>query len=236
MKQTLLLLTSSIAMTCFANAATITYFDSVLDDADSEVTEWRTETTTKSMDIDGDNIYGTFGGIAYGDDTVGAMTFVWAQSQVGPFTGYATIDDINGGVDRQVRTTSNNGVAGSDIVMLTFALNTAVAANQILRVGIGTDGLDGASVAPGSIGLNEVGGGGLAEVVTGTGNNAIIDMYFFDVTGGVSAGTQFQVFADSGTAGYVTHQFVSLDVVPEPSSAAALIGLCSLALVLRRRR
>jgi hypothetical protein len=235
MKQALLLLTSSIAMTCFANAATITYYDSVLNDTGSEVTQWRTSTTNKSMDIDGDNIYGTFGGIAYGDAVVGAMTFIGAQSQVGPFAGYATIDDINGGVDRQVRTTSNSGAAGSDIVMYTFELNTAVAANQILRVGIATDGLDNGSFAPGSIGLNEVGGSGLAERVT-VADNAIIDMYFFDVTGGVSAGTQFQVFADSGTADFVTHQFVSLDVVPEPSSAAALIGLCSLALVLRRRR
>ena len=62
-------------------------------------------------------------------------------------------------------------------------------------------------------------------------------MYFFDVTGGVTAGTQFQVIADSGLNDYVTHQFVSLDVatIPEPSSIA-LLGLGGLALILRRRK
>jgi hypothetical protein len=95
--------------------------------------------------------------------------------------------------------------------------------------------LNGASFSPGSIGLAEVGGGGGLDEVSITANNTI-DLYFFDVTGGVSAGTQFQVFADVGTNGYVTHQLVSLDVaIPEPSSAA-LLGLGGLAMLLRRRR
>ena len=104
-------------------------------------------------------------------------------------------------------------------------------------VGIGTDGLNSGVFAPGSIGLVELGGGGgLAEVAATVNANATTDMYFFDVTGGVAAGTQFQVIADSGTGNYATHQLVTLDVaVPEPSSAA-LLGLGGLALMLRRKR
>jgi len=230
------LLTALVMVGCL-NAATIAFSGSVIDNSGNEVTEWRTATTTKSMDADGDNNYGTFGAIAFGDTTIGAMTFIGAQTQTGPFPGYATIDDIDGSpsADRQVRTTSYNGGLTTDIAMYTFAVNTSVEAWETLRVGIGTDGLDNGIFAPGSIGLKELGGGGgLAEVaVTG---NATIDMYFFDVTGGVSAGTQFQVFADVGTNGYVTHQLVSLDVaIPEPSSAA-LLGLGGLAMLLRRRR
>jgi hypothetical protein len=235
MKKTIIL-ASFIAMTGFANAATITYFNSVLDDADSEVTEWRTATTTKSMDIDGDNIYGTFGGIAYGDAAVGALAFVSSQKQIS-FPAYTAVDDINGPGDKTLFTTTNNAAGGTNIVMFTFRVTTAVAASDYMRVGIGIDGLDAISTAPATIGLVEVLGSGTAEQAIATANNTI-DMMFFDVTGGIAAGTEFQVIADAGAGNYVTHQFVSLDVaaVPEPSSAAALIGLCSLALVLRRRR
>lgn len=221
-----------------AEAATIVTATSVVDNSGNEVTEWRTASTTKSADIDGDNIYGTFGGIAFGDIVYGAMTFISAQKQVGPFAGYATIDDVTiGDPDRQVRTTTNEGATGTDIVMYTFGLNTSVEAWETLRVGIGTDGLNSGVFAPGSIGLVELGGGGgLAEVAATVNANATMDMYFFDVTGGVAAGTQFQVIADSGTGNHVTHQLVTLDVaVPEPSSAA-LLGLGGLALMLRRKR
>lgn len=226
-----------LAVISSLHAATIAYTDSVLDNSGNEVTEWRTSTTTKSLDADGDNIYGTFGGIAYGDAVFGAMDFVSAQPQVGNAgSGYVIIDDVTiGDPDRMVRTTTNNQVGTDDIVMYTFELNTTVEAWETLRVGIGTDGLNGASFSPGSIGLAEVGGGGGLDEVSITANNTV-DLYFFDVTGGVAAGTQFQVFADVGTNNFVTHQLVTLDVaVPEPSSVA-LLGIGGLAVLLRRRR
>ena len=228
---------TSLGLVSGLHAATIAYTGSVLDDSGNEVTEWRTSSTTKSLDADGDNIYGTFGGIAFGDEVFGAMDFISAQTQVGNAgSGYVVIDDVTiGDPDRQVRTTTNNGISGTNIVMYTFEINTAVEAWETLRVGIGTDGLNGANFSPGSIGLAEVGGGGGLDEISITANNTI-DMYFFDVTGGVAAGTQFQVIADSGAGDYATHQLVSLDVaVPEPSSAA-LLGLSGLAILLRRRR
>lgn len=225
----------ALSFTGSLHAATITAVGSVLDNSGSQVSQWRTSTTLKTMDLDGDNIYGTFGGIAFGDAVVGAMGFISSQNQVGPYAGYSTIDDINGGVDRQVRTTTNNAVAGTNQVMYTFVVNAPVLFNQTMRVGIGLDGLNGTITAPATIGLKELGGGGgLAEVSITPANN-LMDMYFFDVRGGVSAGTQFQVFADSGSGNYVTHQFVTLDVVPEPSSVA-LLALGGLALIVRRRK
>ncbi len=234
-------LLASLVLVSGLHAATIVYSGSVLDNSGNEVTEWRTSSTTKSLDADGDNIYGTFGGIAFGDAVFGAMDFVSAQPQVGNAgSGYVIIDDVTiGDPDRMVRTTTNNANTGlygtSDSVMYTFELNTAVEAWETLRVGIGTDGLNNVNFSPGSIGLAEVGGGGGLDEVSITVNNTV-DMYFFDVTGGVAAGTQFQVFADPGAGGYVTHQLVSLDVaVPEPSSVA-LLGIGGLAVLLRRRR
>lgn len=228
---------AALGVAASLNAATIAYSGSVLDNSGNEVTEWRTSSTTKSLDADGDNIYGTFGGIAFGDAVYGAMTFISAQQQVGNAgSGYAIIDDVTiGDPDRMVRTTTNAQIGTNDIVMYTFELNTAVEAWETLRVGIGTDGLNGAQFTPGSIGLAEVGGGGGLDEVSITANNTI-DLYFFDVTGGVAAGTRFQVFADVGTNNFVTHQLVSLDVaVPEPSSAV-LLGVSGLAMLLRRRR
>lgn len=241
MKLTQNMIGASIALSLIGstNAATIAGVGSVIDDSGSEVTEWRTASTVKSLDADGDNVYGTFGGIAFGDAVFGAMGFVTSQGQVGPFGGYATIDDTTiGDPDRQVVTTTNGGTAGTDVVMYTFVVNTAVAAGEVMRVGIGLDGLNGAQFSPATIGLVELGGGGgTAEVSVAASNNALIDMYFFDVTGGVTAGTQFQVIADTGTGDFATHQLVSLDVmpVPEPSSTA-LLGLGGLALIMRRRK
>lgn len=235
-KTPIISLFSALGMVGSLHAATIAYTGSVLDNSGNEVTEWRTSSTTKSLDADGDNIYGTFGGVAFGDAVVGAMDFISAQSQVGNAgSGYVIIDDINGGTDRMVRTTTNNQVGTNDIVMYTFELNTSVEAWETLRVGIGTDGLNGAQFTPASIGLAEVGAGGGLDEVSITANSTV-DLYFFDVTGGVAAGTQFQVFADIGTDNFVTHQLVTLDVaVPEPSSAA-LLGFGGLAMLLRRRR
>ena len=228
----------TLGLAASANAATIAHVGSVLDNSGNEVTEWRTSSTTKSLDADGDGIYGTFGGIAFGDDLFGAMGFVSAQPQVGNAgSGYVIIDDVTiGDPDRMVRTTTNNQIGTSDIVMYTFAVNTSVETWETLRVGIGTDGLNGAQFTPGSIGLAEVGIGGGLDEISITANNTI-DMYFFDVTGGVAAGTQFQVFADVGTNNYVTHQLVTLDVavVPEPSSLV-MIALGALTLGIRRRR
>ena len=219
------------------HAATITAAGNVINDASNEVTQWRTASTLKSQDIDGDNIYGTFGGVAFGDATFGSFSFVSAQSQVGPFPGYDTIDDSTiGAPDRQVKTTSNNGTGGTDVVMLTFDVTTAVLASETLRIGVATDGLDAGSFAPITIGVQEVGaGGGSAETTISANNNGTIDMYFFDVTGGVAANTRFQVFADSSATNYVTHQLVTLDVVPEPSSTA-LLGLGSFFLLIRRSK
>ena len=222
-----------------AHAATIIAAGSISNNSGNEVTEWRTAGTSKTMDIDGDNIYGTFGGVAYGDALFGNMGYTSSQPQVGPFAGYATIDDVTiGAPDRQVKTTSNSAAGGTDVVMYTFTVTSAVSATETLRVGIMLDGLNGASFSPLSIGLKETSGAGTAEVAT-TANDGTIDMYFFDVTGGVTSGTSFQVFADASATGYVTHQAVALDVfavpVPEPSSTA-LLGLGGLALILRRRK
>lgn len=210
-----------------------------MNDSGTEITFWRTAGTPKSLDIDGDNQYGTFGRIFCLVGTVGNVTLTafgpGTQAEVGPFPGYALVDSpTTPGLAQQVRTTTNNAIAGSDVVLATFRVDQTVAPNEILRVGIALDGLDDAQFTGGTIGLQEAGG---SSVEVATPANSTIDLYFFDITGGVPASTEFDIFGDTGTSDFITHSFVTLDVVviPEPSSLA-LLGLSGLLIARRRRR
>ena len=221
-----------------SKAASVLFAGVINDDAGSEISRWKTASTAKTLDGDGDNVYGTLAHLFYTIEFKGQGTlysFDGSDSQVGPFGGYATVDHPAGDGttpgDIQVRTTTNNALNDTDHVMFTFTALAGSPAN--VRIGIATDGLDGGGgFASASIGLRQVAGSSVEHTMTST--NDTLDMVFFDVTG-IAPGDQFEVFGDSGTNGYATHQFVTWDAVPEPSSAA-LLGIASLAMVLRRRR
>ena len=229
---------AAIAFAANASAATIAFAGVINDNAGSQITDWKTASTTKTLDGDGDNVYGTLAHLFYGIEFKGQntlYTFDGSDSQVGPFAGYATVDHPAGNgttpADTQVRTTSNNGGNQMNHAMFVFSAVAGSPAN--VRIGVATDGLDGAGFSPATIGLRQVGGGGSSFEHTLTSVNNTLDMVFFDVTG-ITAGNQFEVFADSGSGGFATHQFVTWDVIPEPS--AALLGALGLLALLRRRR
>ena len=220
-----------------AQAATVLFSGVINDDAGSEISQWKTASTAKTLDADGDNVYGTLAHLFYTIEFKGGGTlysFDGSDSQIGPFAGYATVDHPAGDgttpADIQVRTTSNGGGGGIDDVMFTFSARAGSPAN--VRIGIATDGLDNGGFSSASIGLRQIAGSSAEHTMTST--NATLDMVFFDVTG-IAPGDQFQVFGDTGAFGFATHQFVTWDVIPEPSSAA-LLGIASLAMVVRRRR
>lgn len=196
--------------------ANVRFAGVINDDAGLEISEWRTSTTVKTLDGDGDNLYGSAARLFYTVTFVGqgsAYQFNSSDGQVGPFSGYATVDHPTTGADLQVRTTTNNAVAGPDDVMFTF---TALAGSPVnVRVGVVTDGLNGVQYSPASIGLRQVGGGGSSAEHTLTSVNSTLDMVFFDVYG-VAVGDQFQVFGDTGSGGFATHQIVTWDAIPPP--------------------
>ena len=201
-----------------ANAAQVTFAGVINDNAGSQITNWKTAATNKTLDADGDNVYGTLAHIFHGVEFKGGGSIYQMDSsdiQVGPYPGYAVVDHPAGNgttpVDIQVLTTTNGGVNDVDHVMFTF---TALAGSPAyVRIGVATDGLNGGNYSPASIGLRQVGGGGASVEHTMTSINATPDMVFFDVTG-VSVGDQFQVFGDSGAGGFATHQFVTWDALP----------------------
>jgi hypothetical protein len=217
-----------------SNAATVAFAGVINDDASSEISEWKTTATIKTLDGDGDNEYGTlahlfYGVIFKGQDTL--YSFDGSDSQVGPFGGYAVVDHPDGvSADTQVRTTTNGAAGDANRVMFTFTALAGSPAN--VRIGIATDGLDGANFSPASIGLRQVGGSTAEHSLTSV--NSTLDMVFFDVTG-INGGDQFQVFGDSGAGGFATHSFVTWDVIPEPATTG-MLALAGLAMILRRRR
>ena len=219
-----------------ARSATISFAGVINDDAGAEISEWKTAGTVKTLDADGDNIYGTVAHLFYRVIFAGQNTlyqFNSSESHVGPFAGYAVVDHPDGvSADIQVRTTTNSAAGLADDVMFTFTALAGSPAN--VRIGIATDGLNGAQYSPGSIGLAQVGGASAEHTLTAVNNT--LDMVFFDVTG-ITAGDQFQVFGDSGTGDFATHQFVTWDeiTIPEPA-APLLLALGGLAAGLRRRR
>ena len=203
--------------TATAPAANVQFAGIINDNAGSQISEWRTATTVKTLDGDGDNLYGTAARLFYIVAFVGGGTvygYGGSDAQVGPFPGYAVVDHPTVGVDLEVRTTTNGGVAGPDDVMFTFTALAGSPAN--VRVGVVTDGLNGAVYSPASIGLRQVGGGGSSAEHTLTAVNSTLDMVFFDVYG-VTAGDQFEIFGDTGAGGYATHQIVTWDAIPAPT-------------------
>ena len=195
-----------------APGSTVAFAGVINDDAGAEISEWKTVGTVKTLDADGDNIYGTVAHLFYRVVFAGQNTlyqFNSSDSQVGPFAGYAVVDHPDGvSPDTQVRTTTNSAAGLADDVMFTF---TALAGSpENVRIGIVTDGLNGAQYSPASIGLRQVGGSSAEHTLTSVNNT--LDMVFFDVTGIVD-GDQFEVFGDSGTGDFATHQIVTWDVL-----------------------
>lgn len=214
-----------------ANAANVSFAGVINNNTGAEISEWRTASTPKTLDPDGDNTYGTVARLFYTVVFVGqgsVYQFDSSDGQVGPFAGYSAVDHPVGGPDLQVRTTTHSG-AGPDDVMFTFTALAGSPAN--VRIGIATDGLDNAGFSPTSIGLRQVGGSSAEHTLTSVNN--VLDMVFFDVTG-VTAGNQFQVFGDPGAFGFTTHSIVTWDAIPEPSTTL-LAGVAAFGLLRRRR-
>ncbi|MDB4488305.1 hypothetical protein N9042_00905 [bacterium] len=203
---------SLLTLPMAAQSAQVSFAGVVNDDSGSEISEWKTASTVKSLDGDGDNVYGTLAHLFYriefkGQNTL--YTFNSSDRQVGPFAGYAVVDHPDGvSPDTQVRTTTNDAAGLADEVMFTFTALAGSPGN--VRIGIATDGLNGAQFSPASIGLRQVAGSSAEHTLTSVNNT--LDMVFFDVTG-VLAGDQFEVFGDSGSGNFATHQIVTWDIL-----------------------
>ena len=229
MKQTLLLLISSIAMTCFANAATLIDFSNATAagaGADSNGNYWTSVGDT--------GLQGNAADVSVFDliDSTNTATTIdlsvdfsvsdrngWGGNGINGPTGSNPFDQSFAVIDG-IYSSTNGG-----LVTLTFsdlAVSTVYDLSLIGgRASTGTDGLIVITTGTGSGGTLKNDGTQLDLSITSSALG-VIAFTFVDTNDTVSNST--------------TLNAMSIAVVPEPSSAAALIGLCSLALVLRRRR
>jgi hypothetical protein len=236
-----------IAVACLATgtglAATITTAGSI---SGTEVNEWRTAGTAKTADIDGDDVYGTYGSVQWlvaglnehpGGSTNAGWSYQGGGSQFS-IPGSAVLDANTGAADVQSSIALNN---------FTFELTgvPSTYAGRTVRVGIMQDMLSSAEwaadVFKGLRIVQTVGGSGDSGIVSVRGGaigDGVPEMYFFDIAG-VNPGDRFRIDGlgdiggtTGGQPGYLGPVSFDLVAVPEPDSA--VLGALGIMLVLRR--
>ncbi|MEM6332026.1 MAG: PEP-CTERM sorting domain-containing protein [Planctomycetota bacterium] len=156
------------------HAATITYVNQTFDNAEAQ--QWRTDTLAKTLDLDGDDVYGTEGYIAFATTPVGASfandypasaNFAFTMSGAGASgsnpAGLTTLIDLptgvtaadgslllNGGVGAGFYGTIDNPLGGDNAVGFavrnTFGGDPNGVAGNVMTFTIGAD-TPGAGVA-----------------------------------------------------------------------------------------
>lgn len=237
-----------LAASAASQAAVVSYSGSV---EDSTVNDWRTTSTAKPMDPDGDNLYGTHGAVHW--TVAGVNEFLAGSPSPGwSYQGETGAGQFNNAAYAQIDSAANplvNTGAGIAAVAGTFTFEmTGIAgtyAGKTLRIGVMADVLSAVEWAADTNKsfrlVQTVGGTGDSGVITlrgGAAGNGQPELYFFDVSG-VNPGDRFQIVtgstAPSGQVGYIGPVTWDLyTAVPEPSSA--LLGGLALLGFARRRR
>ncbi len=259
--QTIITILATLSLPMGASAATIAYVDK-----DGNQTSWRTTSVTKTLDPDGDNVYGTAGYVGYamrknpgtGDaPNTNPLTYTstnfetfssipsyltltsLSQNFVAAGFGYALVDNPTLAPGASVADIESgfggiNGAQSGNFMTLT--LNAGVPANG-LRIGVIATSLTGDDDSLNNLTLTQTAGSGSSTAsATLAGTDGNFSFYFFDITGG----TQNDVFTLSGAKpnvgnNNVIYHGISVDVIPEPSSALLCV-LGGLLLITRRRR
>jgi hypothetical protein len=189
------------------HAATTTFVGGISDNAGSEVTQWRTASTVKTWDVDGNNVYGSSGySIFRGDQgnggpanwntqilelqvpglsvmQAGASTAT-APLRVGNFNGATDWDSPLGGTRNMGYAGPRKAPASDGAVPLAQAFTYSVTQDfaNVLRMGIASDGLGDSHIPLAN--LRVIAGGSQADAtIVANPANSAPDMYFFDLNG-----------------------------------------------------
>lgn len=211
-----------VGLAGLAQAAGISAVGTIANDAGNEATQWRTTGTAKTLDADGDNVYGSSGydmlflqGIHAPFEAF--VTLGGGINGTGPWPGYAVVDNPQGG-DIQLKTATGNTTPGTVRDVITYRLTGSIPASGI-RMGVMTDGLDGPQFASKQITLTQTAGpgaGATATIDVSALRNQTPDMAFFDITGG-QVNDQFTLRVLTSDTGHPTAQVVTWDTIPNPA-------------------
>jgi sugar lactone lactonase YvrE len=202
-----------------AGAATVTYSGTT---TGIEVNNWRVSATPKSLDVDGDNVYGTWGAVNWTHNSY-LQNVTWTFGSSGAQSanpGNALITDL--------LSPTSNVTAGIALSGFTFTVQGAGPdySGMTLRVGVMEDVLDPTNWASDTfkgLEVKQVNGSGDSGVVplrgggSGTGKPA---MYFYDIYP-VQPGQTFSILAPnnvggtSGNAGYLSAVSFDLAMVAQ---------------------
>lgn len=230
-------------------AATITYVGAT---SGNEVARWRTDSVGKSFDLDGDNVYGSFGATNWRETSVGGQAA--GSNVLGFWAGNAGSQHVKGVYDDIDSLLSANSTVDAGITLNRFTIEftgvDADYANKIVRIGVMQGVLGAGEIAKDydkilkvtevdSAGAS-IDGGGASGVVSVRGGAADtlnhIDMLFFDISN-INAGDRFEIEAPNNPVlpGYNSAFSLDMVAVPEPSTSS-LFALAGMSVILRRKR
>jgi hypothetical protein len=201
----------AIAATCATHVtlgATVSAVGTIANNQDSEILRWRSSSTLKSLDVNGDNVYGSAGysifkasgglntwNIGITEQQVPGLSLMQAGSTSLALstatTGAAANWDnplVSGGVRSMgyggPRRDSPGGGVPASAVELVHAFSFQATANigQTIRMGIVSDGLGDPRVPLSELRV-AVGGSQANATLSSNPVNSIPDMYFFDIEG-----------------------------------------------------
>jgi hypothetical protein len=229
-----------------ANAAVVAYVGSQLNfesRTDDPAVGWRNATTTKTFDIDGDNIFGTDGYQTMGNSTASLPGYITSVAITAPNSngGFVVLDNPANPLGADISNSGvwhdNNSFGSGYGSLFSITFGAVVPSDQTTRITMFFDTYNASGNQTYRV-TQTVGGSGTAVSPTLIWATDGIDAASFDLSN-VASGDVFIVESNSPAgfshAGAVTFDSITIAAIPEPSSTA-LLGLGGLALLLRRRR
>lgn len=237
---------AAAALASPAVAATISFVNSGIPDT-TTLDAWRTSSVVKTLDADGNNVYGSDG--YYMAGAVGLNVPVYLQSVSLSASTYS--GDSNYAVIDNPSNVPNNVASGlffrtnSFATVISFSMSSTLVGSKSFRVGIldnnqGHSSDDNSGLTPDFIAVNQTSGGSATSGTLDSSSTptpqARAHWIFFDISGAIANDTfAINIGSDGAPHNQTGIGGLTFDTIPEPTSIG-LLGMGVMELLVRRRR